>query len=277
MGDAVTVREIEARTLLNESGISDYAVNCYLGCQHGCRYCYAVFMTRFHPHAEPWGDFVDVKVNAAATLERQVRKAPRGRVFISSVCDPWQPAESRYGLTRACLEILLRHGFPVTLLTKSVLAARDLDLVASSSDVELGVTLTTLDEPLRRLIEPGASSAEGRLGLLEKARSKGGKVYAFLGPFLPGLSDTDESLFGIMRRIADIGVTHCYVDILNPRPKVWLSLKPLLEENFPDRVAPTRLMLYNQEERMLYQRVTRDRIQRLARRSGLTAEIRFCF
>ena len=277
MGDTVTVREIEARTLLNESGISDYAVNCYLGCQHGCRYCYAVFMTRFHPHVEPWGDFVDVKVNAAATLERQVRKAPRGRVFISSVCDPWQPAESRYGLTRACLEILLRHGFPVTLLTKSVLAERDLDLVASSSDVELGVTLTTLDEPLRRLIEPGASPAEGRLAVLEKARSKGVKVYAFLGPFLPGLSDTDESLFGIMRRIADIGVTHCYADILNPRPKVWLSLKPLLEENFPDRVAPTRLMLYNQEERMIYQRVTRDRIQILARRSGLTAEIRFCF
>jgi hypothetical protein len=93
---------------------------------------------------------------------------------------------------------------------------------------------------------------------------------------MPGLS-MDESLSHILRRIAGIGVAYCYADILNPRPKVWLSLRPLLEENFPDQVAPTRIMLYNQKERMNYQRVTRDRIQRLARRSGLKGEIRFCF
>ncbi len=277
MTDLPIVREIEARSVLNRSGISDYAVNCYLGCQHKCRYCYAVFMARFRPHAEAWGDFVDVKVNAAAILERQVKRMPLGRVFISSVCDPWQPVELKYGLTRACLEILLRHRYPVTLLTKSALAARDLDLIASSPDVELGVTLTTVDEPLRRLIEPGTSPAEARLALLERAKSKGIKIYAFLGPFLPGLSDTDENLSRIMQRIASIGVDYFYADILNPRPKVWSSLKPLLEASFPDRVAPTRLMLYNTKERMLYQRVIRDRIQGLARRWRFRGEIRFCF
>lgn len=277
MADLPIVREIEAKSLLNRSGISDYAVNCYLGCQHGCRYCYATFMTRFRPHAEPWGDFVDVKINAAAILERQVQRAPLGRVFISSVCDAWQPLELRYNLTRACLEVLLRHGYPVTLLTKSSLAKRDLELMASSRELELGVTLTTLSEPLRRLIEPGASPAEERLALLEQARSKGIKAYTFLGPFLPGLSDSEENLSRLLQESARIGIEYCYVDILNPRPKVWSSLRPLLEENFPDRVAPTRRILYNEEERILYRRIMKDRIQRLAGRWGLREKVLFCF
>ena len=277
MGDLPIVREIEAKSLLNRSGISDYAVNCYLGCQHKCCYCYAAFMTRFRPHPEPWGDFVDVKINAPATLERQVKRMPLGRVFISSVCDPWQPLESRYGLTRSCLEILLRCDYPVTLLTKSALAKRDLDLMTSSRELELGVTLTTLHEPLRRLIEPGASSAEDRLTLLEEGKSKGIKIYAFLGPFLPGLSDTEENLSALMGRIANIGVEYCYVDILNPRPKVWSSLRALLLENFPDGVAPTRRMLYNKKERTMYQRIMKDHILRLASRWGLQEKILFCF
>jgi DNA repair photolyase len=277
MSDLPIVREIEAKSLLNKSGISDYAVNCYLGCQHRCRYCYAAFMTRFRPHPEPWGDFVDVKINAAAILQRQVKRMPLGRVFISSVCDPWQPLESRYGLTRACLEILLRFGYPVTLLTKSASAKRDLDLMTSSRELELGVTVTTLHEPLRRLIEPGASPTDDRLALLERGKSKGIRIYAFLGPFLPGLSDTDESLSALMERIAGIGVDYCYADILNPRPKVWASLRPLLEEKFSDRVAPTRRILYNNNERIVYRRIMRDRIQRLAKECGLQSEVRFCF
>jgi DNA repair photolyase len=200
-----------------------------------------------------------------------------GRVFISSVCDAWQPLELRYGLTRACLEILLRHGYPVTLLTKSSLAKRDLELMASSRELELGVTLTTLSEPLRRLIEPGASPAEERLALLEQARSKGIKAYTFLGPFLPGLSDSEENLSRLLQESAGIGIEYCYADILNPRPKVWSSLRPLLEENFPDRVAPTRRILYNEKERILYRRIMKDRIQRLAGRWGLREKVLFCF
>jgi DNA repair photolyase len=220
---------------------------------------------------------VDVKINAAAILQRQVKRMPLGRVFISSVCDPWQPLESRYGLTRACLEILLRFGYPVTLLTKSASAKRDLDLMTSSRELELGVTVTTLHEPLRRLIEPGASPTDDRLALLERGKSKGIRIYAFLGPFLPGLSDTDESLSALMERIAGIGVDYCYADILNPRPKVWASLRPLLEEKFSDRVAPTRRILYNNNERIVYRRIMRDRIQRLAKECGLQSEVRFCF
>jgi DNA repair photolyase len=277
MDNLPRIREIEGKSILNRSGILDFAVNCYLGCQHGCRYCYARFMTRFSPHQEPWGDFVDVKVNAPSILERQVRRAPKGRVFISSVCDAYQPVESRYGLTRACLEILLKHRYPITILTKSALAARDLDLMGSGSDLELGITVTTSDESLRRLIEPQASATQDRFSLLGQARSRGIRVYAFLGPFVPGLSDTEENLSALIRQIAGIGVDDCYVDILNPRPKVWSSLRPLLEKNFSEHVAITGRILYNAKERHLYQKAIRERVLMIAKRWELCGEIRFCF
>jgi DNA repair photolyase len=277
MADSLKIREIQAKSILNKSGISDYAVNCYLGCQHGCRYCYARFMMRFCPHPEPWGGFVDVKVNAPLLLERQVRRGAKGQVFISSVCDPYQPLEARYGLTRSCLEILLRYGYPVTILTKSALARRDLDLMDSSRDLELGVTVTTGDEALRRLIEPGASPTLDRLALLDQAKSKGLRVYAFLGPFLPGLSDTEENLSFLFRQVARIGVDYCYADILNPRPKVWSSLRTVLESHFPERLASTGRILYNAEERHRYQETMRNRILCIARKCGLADEIHFCF
>jgi len=277
MGNPPKIREIEARSILNKSGISDFAVNCYLGCQHGCRYCYARFMTRFSPHQEPWGEFVDVKVNAPSVLDRQVRRAPKGRVFISSVCDPYQPLEARYGLSRACLEILLRYGYPITILTKSALAARDLDLMNGRQEIDLGVTVTTGDEALRCLVEPGASPTRDRLALLGQAKSKGIRTYAFLGPFLPGLSDTEENLSFLIRQIAEIGVDYCYADILNPRPKVWSSLRPVLEDNFPGQVAVTGRILYNVSERHGYQEAIRDRILRIAKKFSLQGEIQFCF
>src|SRR3990172_11030315 len=128
-GPAV-VRETRCRTILNRSGISDYSLNCYTGCAHGCVYCYARFMQRFHPHPEPWGRFVDVKVNAVEVLKRQLRRVKPGAVFVSSACDGWQPIEADCRLTRRCCELLLERGFQVNVLSKSPLVLRDLDVVA---------------------------------------------------------------------------------------------------------------------------------------------------
>jgi len=277
MADSIQLKEIEAKSILNRSGISDFTLNCYLGCQHGCRYCYARFMLRFSPHQEEWGNFVDVKINAPSLLERQAKRAPKGRVFVSSVCDPYQPLESRYGLTRSCLEILLRYGYPITILTKSALAARDLDLMEKGAELELGVTVTTADEKLRPLIEPGASPTADRLSLLEEAKARGIKIYAFLGPFLPGLSDTTENLSFLVRKLAQIGADYLYADVLNPRPQVWSSLKGLLGERFPELVESTRQVLYHGRRRVLHQQAIRSRILEAARRYGYQGEIHFCF
>ena len=164
-----------------------------------------------------WGSFVDVKVNAPQVLAHEVGRKSVGRVFVSSVCDGWQPEEASYCLTRQCLEILAHHHYALTILTKSALAGRDLDILTSRAGVEFGVTITTLDESLRRLIEPRSSSAAGRLALLQEARKRGIKSYAFLGPLLPYLSDTEESLVLLLKAIKDVGVNYFYVDRLNRR------------------------------------------------------------
>lgn len=181
------LREVEARSVLNKSKIFDYCLNPYTGCQVGCRYCYAaLFMRRYSGHSEPWGEFVDAKINAPQLLKHQLKKAKQGTVWISSVCDPYQPVERRYRLTRQCLMELVERQFPVNIQTKSHLAVRDLDLYTAFRDIEVGFTITTDDERVARLFEPMASTVQERLEALERIRSAGVRTFAFIGPLLPG-------------------------------------------------------------------------------------------
>ncbi len=141
------VREIQAKSILNKSKIFDYCLNPYTGCQINCAYCYArLFMRRYSGHKEPWGKFVDVKINAPELLRKQLEKARKGTVWVSSVCDPYQPIEAKYELTRRCLIELANKQFPVTIQTKSKLVLRDLDLFRQFDEIEVGVTITTDDE-----------------------------------------------------------------------------------------------------------------------------------
>lgn len=272
------VREVECRSVLNKSGLADYAANCYAGCEHGCVYCYARFVTRFSHPGEPWGSFVDVKVNAPQVLEREVKRKRLGRVFLSSVCDGWQPREVRYGLTRQCLEMLLHYRFPVSILTKNALAERDFDLLASSKDeVEFGVTITTLDEGLRRLIEPRSSPSAERLKVLQEARRLGIRTHAFLGPLMPGLSDNEENLTRLLEAVKDAGVDYFYVDRLNPRFGVWPSLKGILQKHFPDLIDVYRKLLYDERAREEYSGRLITSVNSIARRQGLDDKIVLCF
>lgn len=183
----MNVTEIEAKSILNKSKIFDYCLNPYTGCQINCRYCYAgLFMGRYSGHREPWGQFVDVKSNAPEVLRRQINSAKRGRVWISSVCDPYQPLEEEYGLTRSCLEILLERQFPINIQTKSDLVLRDLEILKEFKDIEVGFTITTDKEEVAQLFEPGASSVKDRLKALETLHKSGIKTFVFIGPVLPG-------------------------------------------------------------------------------------------
>jgi len=181
------VKEIKAKSLLNRSKIFDYCLNPYTGCQINCTYCYArLFMRRYSGHSEAWGEFVDVKVNALEVLKKQLDKAKKGTVWISSVCDPYQPLEATYALTRCCLKELAKRQFPVNIQTKSKLVLRDVDLFQEFETIEVGLTITTDDERVARLFEPRAPSVEERLRALEIIHSSGIPTFAFAGPLLPG-------------------------------------------------------------------------------------------
>ncbi|MCF6154201.1 MAG: radical SAM protein [Candidatus Brocadia sp.] len=184
---SLNVREIKVKSILTKSGIpgADYCINPYVGCAHGCRYCYATFMKRYTGHTEAWGSFVDVKINAPEILQRQLKRMARGRIIISSVTDPYQPLESKYKITRQCLEVLLQYQFPVDILTKSPLVLRDMDLIKKFKDIEVGLTITTDDEEIRKVFEPHAPSVMARINTLKTLHKNGIKTYAFIGPVLP--------------------------------------------------------------------------------------------
>jgi DNA repair photolyase len=181
------LREIRAKGLLSSSRIPDvaYCVNPYVGCEHACRYCYATFISKYTGHTEPWGRFLDVRVNAPELLVKELRKKKRGAIMVSSVTDPYQPSEASYKLTRRCLEIMADAGWPVRLQTKSPLVMRDLDVLKHFEDLEVGITVTTDDEFVRRVMEPHAPPIEERIRALKGLSSAGIKTYAFVGPVLP--------------------------------------------------------------------------------------------
>jgi len=181
------IKEIHARSALSKSGIPGmtYCINPYVGCSHACQYCYATFMKRFTGHLEPWGSFVDIKVNAPEILRRQLRRAKKGTVMLSSVTDPYQPVEGKYKLTRKCLEALEQFQFPVSILTKSPLVTRDIDIISKIKDASVGLTITTDDEKMRKIFEPGAPSIQARIEALQKLHKAGIDTYVFIGPVLP--------------------------------------------------------------------------------------------
>jgi DNA repair photolyase len=268
--DASGIRynQVECKSLLNKSGLSDYAVNCYSGCGHACVYCYARFATRFSHPREDWGSFVDIKVNAAQVLVREVKRKPVGNVMLSSVCDAWQPAEKSCLLTRKCLEILLRYQYPISTLTKNALAGRDLNLLASGN-TEFGVTITTLDAKLAGIIEPRASPPQERLELLQSAKSKGIKTYAFIGPLLPFLSDNEQDVTSLLKAVKDVEADYFYIDKLNLRYGVWPALLKLLRERYPDLIPEYRKIFFENSAKGAYVSNLSSSVSTIARKLGM--------
>jgi DNA repair photolyase len=208
------INEIRAKSILSKSQVYDYALNPYVGCEHNCVYCYAKFMKRFTGHREKWGEFVDVKINAPKLLAHEVKRKKTGRVWISGVCDPYQPLEKKYMITKQCLDILVENGWPVTVQTKSDLVMRYIEILKRAHDSEVGFTITTADERIREIFEPGASPLHKRIEALATLHSQGIRTFAMVAPILPG----SEGLVGKLRSNVD----YVILDRLNYHYADWV-------------------------------------------------------
>ncbi len=226
------VTEIESKSILTKSGLpeSDYCINPYVGCSHGCVYCYARFMKRFTGHREPWGQFVDVKINAVELLRTRLKsmRKKQGTILLGSVTDAYQPLERRYELTRGLLQELLNETFSVSVLTKSDLVVRDVDLLRRLRSCTVGLTITTLDEQVGARLEPRSSSTSARIEALRRLHDQGVTTYAFLGPILPHFTD----LRRIFERVSGV-VDTMWGEVLNTRGGAWKSLEATLEQHWP--------------------------------------------
>jgi len=220
------VKEVQAKSILSTSKVYDYVVNPYIGCQHACSYCYARFMKRFTGHREPWGDFVDVKSNAADLLRVEINKKKQGRVWVSGVCDPYQPLEAKYKLSRQCLEILARNNWPAIIQTRSPLVLRDMDIIRQGKGFEVGFSVTTADDAIRKLFEPKAPPVNERIRALDELHKAGIRTYAMIAPMLPGAEGLAELLEG--------KVDYVLIDRMNYHYADWIYRKYGLQDKLTD-------------------------------------------
>jgi DNA repair photolyase len=265
------VRETGCKSILNKSALADYCINPYIGCEHGCKYCYAESYTRrFTKHTELWGSFVDIKTNAPTILTKEIKHKPKGEVYISSLTDPYQPQEQKHELTRKLLEILLKHQFPITIQTKSTLVLRDLDLIKKFHTRQIGFTITALDDNTRKQFEPNSSPVEEKLQALEELHANGVKTYAFFGPILPYISD--QNLPETLHTIADTGVDYIYVDKLNLKPGLLPILIDFIQKEHPDKQTTWKNTLLGNSS---YYEELKTEISSLCKQLNL--ECKFCY
>src|SRR2546422_4591979 len=183
--DDFRIREVTVDHALRKDPLPDvdYSFNPYVGCYHGCAFCYVPRL--LHTERQEWGTSVVVKRNAATVLAREVRKLPRGVVMISTATDPYQFVEGRYRITRHALEVLLRAGWPVSILSRSALMLRDRDLFMRFQEIEVGMSVPTLDDDARALLEPSAPPIESRLRCLRQLADSGLATFVSFSPAYP--------------------------------------------------------------------------------------------
>ena len=189
-------------------------------------YCYARFMKRVTGHKEPWGEFVDVKINAADFLRVEIKKKKRKKVWVSGVCDPYQPLEAKYKLTRQCLEILAQNNWPVVIQTRSPLVLRDIDIIKDAQDFEVGFSVITADDRIRKLFKSNASPITDRIKALDELHKAGIRTYAIIVPTLPGTEGLVELLKG--------KIDYVLIDRMNYHYADWVYRKYGLEDKLTD-------------------------------------------
>jgi len=270
-----TIHKIESKSILTKCNINgiDYALNPYIGCLHGCRYCYADFMRRFTGHREPWGKFLDVKINAPLLLEKELMKKKSGVVAIGTVTDAYQPVELQYKLTRKCLIKLLDSTMSISILTKSANILRDKDILVKFKNIEVGFTVTLLDEGIKKLFEPLSSSSKERLRACGELSALGITTWIFFGPVLPYFGDSESHIRALLTYAKKSGAKYVLVDVLNPYPSVWARIISLIQKNFSPRILDKYLYYY--EHKFLYRKELKHKILKI--NAKVQIPVRFAF
>lgn len=238
------IKEITVKTALLTSKLPglDYALNPYRGCEHACIYCYAPSV--IHWNKGKWGELVEAKVNMPRILSKELRTKKRGVIGLGTVTDPYQPAESKYEITRRCLELLQMHDFPVCIQTKSSLVLRDMELLKKFSNIEVGVTLTTLDDSIREKLEPGASGVKNRVNALSELSKNGIKTWVFLGPVIPYITDVEA----MVDAVASTGSAYILMDKLRPREGVYERVLEFIEGHKHEALKDHKIIMLKLED-----------------------------
>jgi DNA repair photolyase len=236
--------ETHAKSILNKVISTDipleWSMNPYQGCEHGCIYCYA---RNTHPY---WGysaglDFerkILIKRNAPELLEQELKKKnwKASPVMFAGNTDVYQPAERKFGITRACLEVFRKYRHPVSMITKNSLILRDIDILADLSHdnlVHVAISITTLDDRLRQFLEPRTATIKQRLKTVETLAKAGIPVFVMAAPIIPGLND--HEIFGLAKASADAGALGMGYTMVRLNDDVAIIFEDWIRKTMPDR------------------------------------------
>jgi DNA repair photolyase len=252
---AVEYREEPCRSALNKvRGMSfKWSLNPYMGCVHRCTFCYVrAFEHRAErPSDDRYGTSIRVKVNVAQVLSRELARPSweSDWVAVGAATDPYQPAEGRYRLTRACIEAFAAAANPFSIITRGPMIVRDVDVLveaARRAPVSVTFSIPTLDEDVWRKTEPSTAHPRQRLKALKTLVDAGIKVGVGMAPILPGISDGEEQLAEVVRAAREAGATGVWANVLFLRPGTrehflehvaedWPELLPFYEELYAGR------------------------------------------
>ena len=251
------VKEKWCKTALSCSKLPGltYSLNPYFGCHHGCTYCYVPNVLHVKQHI--WAE-VQVKINIPLVLRKELKKKNIGIVGLSTATDAYQPLEKEYELTRKCLLLLLKHQFPIDILTKSDLVLRDVDIIKEFRNATVGITISTLDDKERQLLEPHAPSIQRRLNAVKTLADENIFSYIFFGPVYPSVKkDQLKSYVDIFK---DMGAQEIIIDSLHLKRDTWSRISSVLSEEkkklYWDRISRD----YYHEILMEMKKICRGRI-----------------
>ena len=272
-------REEPCRSALNRvQGMGfGWSLNPYMGCVHRCTFCYVrAFEQRAdRPSDDRYGASIRVKTNVAEVLRRELARPSwlREVVAIGAATDPYQPAEGRYKLTRACLEVLGDAANPLQIITRGPMIVRDIDVLArAASRAEVGVTFSvpTLDREIWRRTEPGTAPPQQRLRALKRLVAAGIKASVGMAPILPGLSDKPELLADVVRAAREAGATGVWANLLYLKPGTKEHFLNALERDWPE-LLPEYEELYGRRAYLTKSESepVRARVRELVREHGI--------
>ena len=263
----IKITTVPVKTYVTTSKIpgAGYVINPYVGCPHRCLYCYAEFMRKFTAHTEPWGDFLDVKL-----CDRPLHPAQlfHQHIMLSSVTDAYNCFEKKYEVTRRILRQLVQCQAYVSVLTKSALVVRDIDLLTQLPACEVAFSFSTADETLRQELEPGASPVAERVDALKTLHEAGLQTAVMAAPLLPGVSD--------FKQIVDACAPYTKsfrFDSLNMRTTFQHKLMDFIDVNYP-HLLPLYNDIYLRGDRTYWHKLACEITDYCAAR-GVEAEIFF--
>ena len=265
----INIKKTNAKRILVKSNLpeADYVINPYTGCLHGCKYCYASFMKRFTKHKELWGEFIDIKINAPEILEKEIKKTKKGIVLLSSVTDPYNPIDNKYKLTRKILKILLKHQFPISILTKSDLILRDIDILKQFKDCSVGFSLLSLDNKDINNFEKRTIPIKRRLKALKILKKNSITTYAMISPIFPYITDINK----LIKELKKIPVDFIFCENYNIKSGTKNTIFSIISNKYPNLVNKYNTIFKNKK----YWEKEEEKIHELAKKYNIPIKVFF--